>query len=267
MTLTRRLCRGGATFHLSAALPFLVLFLLATSDALYAQDATRPLPVPSGLKIPATGDAGMVARMLGKPGPMQPLAWKVPQGARVEVATANGYVADKTPDNVFALEVGKVYRFRVSNIATLPGAEIYPTIELIGRLNPPLGKAWEFPIEASLPIGDIEAALNGALITRVVFLEDAANAANVDTSEDPERLTLDVPQGIDPVAAASTRGKPVAIIRLGSRVPDGEPNESDPFFFGLPRVEFNPNVAKAPETTEPLTPSDAQALSDPANVK
>ncbi len=270
MSRTRRLhsdARFRPTVFLSAALAFLALGVLSTGAESFAQDMSRPLPVPSGLKVPATGELATYSKLRNKVGPLQPVEWKLPKGAVAEVAQANGFVSDQNASNVFALELGSVYRFRVSKIDSLPNAAVYPTLELLDRLNPPLGKAWDFPIEISLPMSDIEAALNGALVTRVVFLENAANPANVDASENPEGLTLDVPRGIDPVAAATTRGKVMAIVRIGSRAPDGEPNAEDPFFFGLPRVEFKPVATAQPEAKSNLTPSDVEALSNPGNVK
>ena len=87
---------------------------------------------------------------------------------------------------------------------------------------------------------DIVAATRGSLVTRVVFLENSENPSNVDASNNPDLLTLDVPRGVDPVAAAQTRGRVLAIVRLGSRDPNGPPTPEDPFYFGLPNVEFKP---------------------------
>ena len=245
MSRTRRLhsdARFRPTVFLSAALAFLALGVLSTGAESFAQDLSRPLPVPSGLKVPATGELATYSKLRNKVGPLQPVEWKLPKGAVAEVAQANGFVSDQNGSNVFALELGSVYRFRVSKFESLPNAAVYPTLELLDRLNPPLGKAWDFPIEISLPMSDIEAAL-------------------------PEGLTLDVPRGIDPVTAATTRGKVMAIVRIGSRAPDGEPNAEDPFFFGLPRVEFKPVATAQPEAKSNLTPSDVEALANPGNVK
>ncbi len=224
------------------------------------------LPLGSGLKIPATGQAAELVERFGKPGPMQPVEWKLPEGVVAAVAQEGAFVADEHASNVFALEVGKVYRFRINNIPGRADEAIYPTVELLGRLNPPIGKAWEFPIELAIPASDIEAALNGALVTRVIFLENSENAANVDASDNPENMTLDVPRGVDPVIAARTRGRVLAFVRLGSRAPMNEPNAEDPFFFGLPKVEFKPLASGVEDPTAGLSPEDARAVANPANV-
>ncbi len=205
-----------------------------------AQDPTAPIPVGKGLRVPQTGELAQVAKIRANAGQLQPVEWIIPKGGIVEVATPNGFARDEKNDGLFALEVNSVYRFRVTNLEASPKAVLYPTLELLGRLNPPHGKAWEFPVEIYLPLEDIDAALNGSLITRVVFLENSENPANVDVSDNPDRLTLDVPRGVDPIVAARTRGRVLAIVRLGSREPSEEPNGADPFYFGLPRVEFKP---------------------------
>lgn len=224
------------------------------------------LPVGEGLKIPATGQAAEIVGHFAKTGSMQPVEWKLPEGAVAEVAQDGAFVSDEKAVNLFALEVGKVYRFRICNIPGRPNDAVYPTVELLGKLNPPVGRAWDFPVELALPASDIEAALNGALVTRVVFLENSENAANVDAGDNPENLTLDVPRGVDPLLAARTRGRALALVRLGSRAPVGEPNAEDPFFFGLPKVEFKPIVNAEKEPAADMTPEDAKAVSDPVNV-
>ncbi len=255
------------TLFLSAIVATVALCVLTDVATSFGQDPTAPIPVGKDLRVPPTGELAQFARIRAKAGPMQPIEWKLPQGGIAEVATVNGFARDEANDGLFALDVNSVYRFRVSNVEAFPDAVLYPTLELLGRLNPPVGKAWDFPVEIYLPLEDIEAALNGSLVTRVVFLENSANPANVDVSDNPDRLTLDVPRGVDPIVAAQTRGRVMAIVRLGSREPTEEPNETDPFYFGLPRAEFkpapasvvqNPLLEKADDTGFAVSGEDAE---------
>ncbi|MFM7868234.1 MAG: hypothetical protein ACKPHU_28800, partial [Planctomycetaceae bacterium] len=71
-------------------------------------------------------------------------------------------------------------------------------------------------------------AASGALVTRVIYLERPQTAA----SDDPLRRERPhtVAPGDNAVAAAEMHGRPLAIVRIGGRVPvDGQ---APPFFFG-----------------------------------
>ncbi len=57
-----------------------------------------------------------------------------------------------------------------------PGAEVYPTIEVINRLYPPRGQEFQFPIVAEFNLEDLQFALAGKMVTRVIYLENP-NAA------------------------------------------------------------------------------------------
>ncbi len=216
-----------------------------------ANPGLRPITSPS---IP-TGQIGALQSVVERNRPFQPIQWKLPEGVKIAVAQSGAF--RETPDgsNEFALQLGSVYRFKIFGVATYPGQALYPTLEIIGKLNPPEGKLWEFPVEIEVPMRDIALALRGNFVTRVVFVENSENAASVDASDSNENLVFDVPQGIDPVVAAGLRGRALAILRIGSREPDGEPNATDPFFFGLPTVVFRPSngdVAPAKEDVSPV---------------
>ncbi len=111
-------------------------------------------------------------------------------------------------------------------------------------------------------------------MTRVIFVENSANAMNVDASETNRELVLNVPQTVDPVVAAATRGRPLAIIRIGARAPLADPSNDDPFFFGLPRVEFKSVSAEISAVVEPqesedltLPQEDSDALAPVVSVE
>jgi hypothetical protein len=243
---------------LNAIIAAVALCILADNAALMGQGPLEPLPIGKGLRVPPTGELAQFAQIRAEAGPMQPVLWKLPKGGVAEAAALEGFVGDEANKNLFALDVNAVYRFRITGLEAYPEATLYPTLELLGRLNPPAGKAWDFPVEIYLPMEDIVAATRGSLVTRVVFLENSENPSNVDASNNPDLLTLDVPRGVDPVAAAQTRGRVLAIVRLGSRDPNGPPTPEDPFYFGLPNVEFKP-MTFAPASEQNFEEESAEA--------
>lgn len=233
--------------------PLLAQFPNGAPGKIYpANPGLRPITSPS---IP-TGRLGELQTLARQSRPFQPVQWKLPEGVKVAVAQSGEFREAPDGSNEFALQLGSVYRFKIFGVATYPGQALYPTVELIGKLNPPEGKAWDFPIEIEVPMRDIALALRGNFVTRVVFVENSENPANVDASASNENLVYDVPQGVDPVVAAGVRGRALAILRIGSREPDGEPNATDPFFFGIPTVEFRPAQAPASSPVLAADPGD-----------
>lgn len=127
-----------------------------------------------------------------------------------------------------AMLIGPVYRFKVSGLPEFPGVELYPTIELTDRLHPPAGREQEFPIPVEISLEEIESALRDQMVTKVVYLEQPRLASAIDVERN-ETLTYDVPANSNLLDTAYQLGRPVAILRLGGRVPD-ERNPDDPLF-------------------------------------
>ena len=72
------------------------------------------------------------------------------------------------------LLIGSVYRFRVTNIP-LPqaeGLEVYPTIEIIDRTYAPVDQQVRFAIPVEIVLQDIDLALQGKFVTRVIYVEN-----------------------------------------------------------------------------------------------
>lgn len=127
-----------------------------------------------------------------------------------------------------AMLIGPVYRLKISGLADRPGAELFPTIELLDRLHPPPGLAAAFPVPIPLTIEEIDRALDGALVSKVIYLEDP-RAANVNLP-DGSAPTEFLGPNLNLLEVADRRGRPVALIRMGGRVPDAA--NPDPSFFG-----------------------------------
>jgi len=129
------------------------------------------------------------------------------------------------------LELGEVYRFKLSNIPLHETQELYPSVEVIDRLHPPAGEEDRFPVPIEITQEDIEMALRGDMVVRVVYVEAPDNA--FPESEGKQQRSFDVAPGEDPLQVADDEGRPIAILRLGSRVPLPS-DELTEFNFGYP---------------------------------
>ncbi len=126
------------------------------------------------------------------------------------------------------LVVGQMYRFQISGLANYPHTSFYPSVELIGELHPPPGEAARFPIEIEILEEELRWVSRGQMVTKVVYLEQADRVPLQNLSGAPR--VIDVEQGQNAVAEADSLGRPVAIVRIGGRLPD--PNAPDPQFWG-----------------------------------
>ena len=185
------------------------------------------------------------------PGFFQPVEIKAPSGTSVSLAVEGHFHEPRACPSKVGMLIGQVYRLRLSEIPLAPGREVFPTVEIIDRVYAPRGQEQRFSIPIQFTQDDLRLALDGKFVTRVVYLEDPESALPI--VEDPNGQNwFEVGPGKDPLAVADALGRPVAILRLGGRVP--EPGfQSDPtFFYGsAPLVQFlarpQPPPAKAQE--------------------
>jgi hypothetical protein len=142
--------------------------------------------------------------------------------------------------------IGAVYRLRVMRIPLHEGIEVFPTIEVIDRLYPPASQVWRFPIPIELTQQDLELAMVGKFVTRVIYLENPEIAVPV--PQDPtEQHWFDIASGENPLEVADRFGRPVAILRIGGRLPI-DPLQPDPAFL------FNSPPALRFVRPEPVVP-------------
>jgi uncharacterized repeat protein (TIGR01451 family) len=184
-------------------------------------------------------------------GYFQPVSIRTPEGTSL-AGVAAGQFTERLPSPFQAgLLIGCDYRLRITGIPFNPGKELFPTVTVIARTYPPQGQELEFPIVVNLTLEDLELALAGRYITRVIYLENPKAALPVQTGGE-EQLSHDIQSG-DPVAAAATQGLPVAIVRIGGRVPpQNTPNGllNPEFCFGSPPWMLTRTAA--PNVTPPL---------------
>jgi len=216
------------------------LFVTGQVTAQQREGHTR-VGTPTSQLFPAglpTGYVGQGALLSPLPlqGYYQPAKVILPEGTAVAFALHDAWMMPQEAPVQVGLLVGRVYRFQISQIPYYGGEELYPTLEIINRLYPPPGKEQEFPVEVEITQDDLELALSGRLVTRVIYLEDP-QIALATKGEDRALLSLTLGPGDNPLTEAQHMGRPMAILRMGNRqfVPD---ENNTAFFFGSPPVSY-----------------------------
>ncbi len=191
------------------------------------------------------GAIGGVRLARGGPvhGHFQPVEIRAPRGVRIATASGGQFDESAPAPLRLGLHVGAVYRLRATHVPFAEGEEVFPTIEVIDRTYAPLDQQQRFAIPVELTEEDLRLALEGKFVTRVIYLEDPTRA--LPAPEDPQgQHWFEVRPGDDPLAVADTLGRPVAILRLGGRLPDDAVGIDDAFLYGSP-----PLVRYAAEVT------------------
>ncbi|NOY29227.1 MAG: hypothetical protein GXP28_03335 [Planctomycetes bacterium] len=183
------------------------------------------------------GAIGRQRLMRGGPlsGFCQPIAIRAPQGTRIAPAAGSTFLPGQKDQLQVGLTIGPVYRFRITEIPDHPGLEVFPTVELVDRLYPPQGQQLRFPIPIELTHEELVSAAEGRFITRVIYLEDPGLAPAI-ARENQEQPWIEARPGEDPLLVADHLGRPMAILRLGGRVPENH-QPSDAFLYGSPPVQ------------------------------
>lgn len=236
----------------------------------------RPLLLALALWLPAAalaqppvhyrhaGDAppGEIGRrQLERGGPLagyfQPVELYGPEGSQLAPAADGDFLPLQATPLKVGLLIGQAYRFRVAGIPLREGLEVYPTVEVIDRLYPPPGEEARFPIPIELTRQELDYALSGRYVTRVIYLENPENALPM--AEGPHQRWFEVGPQEDPLQVADRLGRPVAILRIGSRIPVGE-QPTPEFLHGSPPIVVYPPEPKPapPEEVEP--PAQRQAF-------
>jgi hypothetical protein len=169
------------------------------------------------------------ARGLAGPGAFQLFRIELPGGGQV---TLHGHaeqqrVSLSAPAQI-SMEVGHTYRFRIREMPDFAGIELFPSLEIIDRLHPPRGEETKFPVPVQITLEEIELVLAGRFVTKVIFLENPKTALGRAVPSSLPVLTI--PPDRNLVTAADRLGRPLAILRMGGRLPDA--HTADPNFFG-----------------------------------
>lgn len=209
------------------------LVVLAAASPAVAQDAAMHY-LHGNLAPPGAIGSVRLQRGGPLPGYFQPVELHAPPGARVSMAVGGAFDQPRpTPLNV-GLLIAPVYRLKVSNIPGHEGEEVYPTVEVIDRLYPPRGQERRFPIPIELSQTDLELALEGHYVTRVIYIEEPEAALPVAQRPEGEQEWYDAGPGVNPLEEADRWGRPMAILRMGGRVPDEQTGLDAHFMGGCP---------------------------------
>lgn len=207
----------------------------------YFQNARQPLGAVA---------AGQLTRFPHMHGYVQPVEFVGPPGMMVSTLENGHFTPPETAPLKVGLQIGPVYRFKVIGIPLREGEELFPTVELINRLHPPEGQRVRFPIPIRLTREEMEWALDGNYVTRVIYLEDPSTAFPAVDGAGVQRM-IDVGQQ-DPLLAADKLGRPMAILRIGSRTPLPQ-TPGGPLDTHCPPVERYPQLDLTPPP-DPVPP-------------
>ena len=191
------------------------------------------------------------------PGYFQPVEVTGPPGIKVSAAVDGQFEPAANAPLKVGMLIGAVYRLRVTHLPYAEGMEVFPTIEVINRLYPPLGQEHRFPIPVELTREELEMAVAGKFVTRVVYLEDPENA--LPAVEDPQRPSyFEVTRGENPLDVADRLGRPMAILRMGGRVP-GPEGPDNAFLYGSPPLLKFRTAARGKTSHSLVPPAGAGA--------
>ena len=219
----------------------LVLWFLGTAASLPAQSPSMHY-LHHGVMPPGAIGSRQLQRGGPLPGFYQPVEIKAPSGASVSLAVDHQFEhPEPAPRNV-GLLIGAVYRLRVMGIPLFAGLEVFPTIEIIDRLYAPPDQQARFAIPIDITAEELRLAADGKFVTRVIYLEDPRRA--LPARDDPQTQTwFEAAPGQDPLAVADGLGRPVAILRLGARLPSQGQMQDAGFFYGSPPFIALPTAA------------------------
>lgn len=163
----------------------------------------------------------------------QVVRFEGPKGTRIALSGGGDFLPTEVGPIAASLLVGPAYRIKVTDIPYQEGLELFPTVELLDRLCPPPGLEVAFPVPIVFTQEDLETAAAGGMVTRVVYLEDPQAALPIADKPGTQRH-FDVEGIEDPMHVADELGKPIAIVRIGSRVAPNRPELMPEFLLGSP---------------------------------
>ncbi len=190
----------------------------------------------SGLHPPGQVGRGLLSRGGPIPGYFQPIEVRAPQGTQLAFVANGQFGPPLLAPTKAGMLIGAVYRMKITNIPGLEGVEVFPSIEVINRIYPPRGLEAKFAIPIQLSLREIKMAVQGFYVTRVIYLEDPTNPIPADEPIGRQR-TLDISYTEDPLHVADKLGRPVAILRIGSRYPQLNA-QTNRFMFSSPPIQI-----------------------------
>jgi uncharacterized repeat protein (TIGR01451 family) len=138
-------------------------------------------------------------------------------GIRATVYPGGGQAKELITPATVGFRPGYIYRVQLSGFPDHPGVSLYPTLEVRGTLQlPPKQRAADYPAPLVLTPEDVNQALAGSLVTKVIYLENPDLAPPIATSAD-QPLERETRPSDDLLEEARALGRPMFILRLGGR--------------------------------------------------
>ncbi len=157
-----------------------------------------------------------------------------PKDSTVNVFANGTAIGPNGPSVSVGVSAGLIYRFKVDFVADQKPRTVYPSIELVDRLYPPEGLSTQFPIPVVLTQDDLDQASAGKMVTKVIYLESAEGAV-VRRASERDQPYFDIDGSQDPLHVAKGFGRPLVIVRIGSRTPTAaELNRPSAFNSSMP---------------------------------
>jgi uncharacterized repeat protein (TIGR01451 family) len=146
-------------------------------------------------------------------------------------------------DPTVATSIGPIYQVRIKGEFRTRSFDLFPTLEMVSCLNPPAELQLRFPVLVAISEDDIEQALAGRLVTKVIYVENPETALPYRQLCNGQQAFFDVTDLEDPIKTASRLGRPIAILRLGTRQPSDE-EMSYSSATAIPLTVFPPQAAR-----------------------
>ena len=236
----------------------LAAVLISQSDVTQAQDASGSEPYPLLDHRVSPGTWGQWVRTAGRVNgfEFQPVRVELPSKGRVTWFLGSRDEAKETAQ--VRLAVSQSYRLRLSEMPEFPGIELFPSIELIDRLHPPPGQSDAFPLPVAFSYDELEAAVAGQMVTKVVYLEQPQLALPFELTSDTAVRTVNARLNL--IAEADKAGRPLALVRLGGRLP--APHETQGAFFGSGAPILTSSARKKADVITAENIEDATSFSE-----
>jgi uncharacterized repeat protein (TIGR01451 family) len=141
-----------------------------------------------------------------------------PEGAKTTYLPGTPAARAYAEPVTVGMRPGYTYRVAITGLPGHPREVLTPTIEVRGALclAPPAGNPAHFPVALVLNQEDIDIALGGGMITKVLYLEDPEFAAGIATTADRPLEMRSICEE-DALTEARVRGRVVVILRFGER--------------------------------------------------
>jgi hypothetical protein len=205
-----------------------------------------PIAQGHGGMFPPGAVAASGAIPPGMPSPFPPQRTSVqfvsPTGMKVSwYTTPPGAPAVTSPAEIrvpgrYNFLQGSVYRLKLSNIARLPGVDLYPTLQVY----PCTPATATFLAHSSVPVvftdEDFDQVASRNFVTKVIYLP-APPFQDIATVGIGEIVSTRLEPGADPIAEACRRGSILLVVRIGNidlEAPNTPAMDAPPNGMGMP---------------------------------